>query len=159
MGSEAEIALMKAKSNTSPLVVAVNGNKTCFVNLTDSVERTKMVAEAIKKKDFAKASELRGFTFQRNLDTFIRLSKLHPKVAWEKIDHHYTLAVINIGAPACGVNSAIRSFVKHSTTRPLSKIKVLGIQDGFEGFIKNDIKELDWKSVFGIILNYFFFDT
>lgn len=153
MGSEAVLALMKATPDSPAQVVAVNGNKTCLVNLMESVERTQNVAKAIKSRDFKKAAELRGFTFQRNLDTFLKLSKLQPKVSEGSVGEtnkgsDYVLAVMNIGAPACGVNSAIRSFVRYSSIRN-SKIKVLGIQDGFEGLMNNDVKELDWKNVFG----------
>ncbi len=150
MGSEAVIALMKAKPNSSPLVVAVNGNKTCFVNLMESVERTKLVAEAIKKKDWKQAVHLRGITFLNNLTSFIRLSKLYPKLQSHvnKNGKTFKLAVMNIGAPACGVNSAIRSFVRHSLIRS-SDVKVFGIHDGFKGLINNDKTELTWTNVFG----------
>ncbi len=153
MGSEAVIALMKAKPNANSLVVAVNGNKTCFVNLMESVERTKLVAQAIKEKNWKQAVHLRGITFNNNLASFIRLSKLYPKLQSHKNknDKKFTLAVMNIGAPACGVNSAIRSFVRHSLTRG-SAIKVLGIHDGFKGLINNELIELTWTNVFGINL-------
>ena len=148
MGSEAVIALMQAKPHSKAQVVAINGNKTVLVNLIDAVEKTKQVASAIKEKSFQKASELRGFTFQRNLETFIQLSKLEPKLSNQKLQYDYTLAIMNIGAPACGVNSAIRSFVRHGATR-YSKIKILGIRDGFAGLVEDHVEELDWKSVNG----------
>lgn len=148
MGSEAVIALMKAKPHSKAQVVAVNGNKTALVNLIDAVEKTQQVALAIKEKAFHRATELRGFTFQRNLQTFIHLSKLEPKLLNQKSEYDYTLAIMNIGAPACGANSAVRSFVRHGATR-YSKIKILGIRDGFAGLLEDHVVELNWKSVNG----------
>ena len=155
MGSEAVLALMNATPDSPAHVVAVNGNKTILVNLMEAVQRTQNVGKAIKERDFKKAAELRGLNFQRNLETFLMLSKIQPKVESKAKGGEYVLAVMNIGAPACGVNSAIRSFVRYSSIRS-SKIKVLGLQDGFEGLMNNDVKVLDWKNVFGTILSFVF---
>ena len=72
-----------------------------------------MVASAMSEKDFVKAAQLRGTSFQRNLETCLQMSKLQPKHADNDKQYSYTLAIMNVGAPACGVNSAARSFVRH----------------------------------------------
>ncbi len=74
------------------------------------------------------------------------LIQMEPKPLATDIQYSYTFAVMNIGAPACGVNSAVRSFVRNGIWKGC---KILGIQDGFEGLVKGDIKELDWNSVYG----------
>lgn len=51
----------------------------------------------------------------------------------------YTLAVMHIGAPACGMNAAVRSFVRNSIYRGDT---VLGIHDGIEGLIAGNIKNM-----------------
>lgn len=71
---------------------------------------------------------------------------MEPKPSASEAQYSYTFAVMNVGAPACGVNSAVRSFVRNGIWKGC---KILGIQDGFEGLVKGDIKELDWKSVYG----------
>lgn len=53
----------------------------------------------------------------------------------------YTLAVIHIGAPACGMNAAVRSFVRNSIYRG---DKVLAIHDGIEGLIAGNVQPIDW---------------
>ena len=48
----------------------------------------------------------------------------------------YTLAVMNIGSPACGMNAAARSFVRLALTRGC---RVLGIRFGFEGLVQDNV--------------------
>lgn len=48
----------------------------------------------------------------------------------------YTLAIMYIGAPACGMNAAARAFVRMGLTQGC---KVLGIRYGFEGLMQHDV--------------------
>lgn len=48
---------------------------------------------------------------------------------------------MHIGAPACGMNAAVRSFVRNCIYRGDS---VFGIHDGIEGLIAGDIKQMHW---------------
>lgn len=146
MGSEAVVALMNAKPESEPVVIAINGNQTCHISLMGAVERTQQVAKAMADKDFKRAIELRGSSFQRNLQTCLHLSKLQPKMIVGEQRYAYTFAVMNVGAPACGINSAVRSFVRHGVWRGC---KILGINDGFNGLINGDLFELDWRGVYG----------
>ena len=54
--------------------------------------------------------------------------------------------MVNVGSPASGVNAALRSFVRHGISRGC---KIFAIYEGFEGLVKGNIKELEWKSVYG----------
>ncbi|RZC32655.1 PFK domain containing protein, partial [Asbolus verrucosus] len=58
----------------------------------------------------------------------------------------FTLAVMHIGAPACGMNAVVRSFVRNCIYRGDT---VLGIQDGIEGLIAGNIKKMNWSDVTG----------
>lgn len=71
---------------------------------------------------------------------------MNPKPQSTDIQYSYTFAVMNVGAPACGINSAVRSFVRNGIWKGC---RILAIQDGFEGLIQGDLKELDWNSVYG----------
>lgn len=51
------------------------------------------------------------------------------------------MAVMHIGAPACGMNAAVRSFVRNCIYRGDT---VFGIHDGIEGLIAGNIKNMDW---------------
>jgi len=144
MGCEAVLALMNAKPENQPVVIGINGNQTIHIPLMEAVEKTKLVAKAMAERDFEHAVELRGSSFQRNLETCLQLSKIRPKLKRDL--RPYNLAVVNVGAPACGVNSAIRSFVRHGAGK---SCKVYAVLDGFEGLINGQFKELEWKNVYG----------
>lgn len=53
----------------------------------------------------------------------------------------YTMAVMHIGAPACGMNAAVRSFVRNCIYRGDT---VFGIHDGIEGLIAGNINRMNW---------------
>ena len=138
------------------------GNSSVKVNLMDCVEKTKEVTKAMAEKKWDLAVELRGKSFLRNLETYRMLSKNKPRnytneeietknlPLWErriskinesdlsialeqfKRDRGRTLAVMHVGAPCCGMNAAVRSFVRTCISgghRPL------GIQNGVEGIL------------------------
>ncbi|XP_063407806.1 ATP-dependent 6-phosphofructokinase-like isoform X2 [Mytilus trossulus] len=159
MGAEAVLALMDAKPDTPACVVSLDGNQTVRVPLLECVERTKSVQEAMNKKNFQEAVRLRGKSFQNNLATYLRLSKLRPpKVMCDPTGQVCSsgkkLAVMNIGAPACGANAAVRSFVRFALTKGYT---VLGIHDSFDGLLYGDshqniiemVKPIGWTDVHG----------
>ena len=58
----------------------------------------------------------------------------------------FTLAVLHVGAPACGMNAAVRSFVRNVLFRGDS---VVCVHDGIEGLVKGLINPLTWSDVAG----------
>ncbi|MFH1644785.1 MAG: 6-phosphofructokinase [Candidatus Omnitrophota bacterium] len=58
------------------------------------------------------------------------------------------IAVLTSGGDSCGMNAAIRSVVR---TGIYYGLKVYGVFYGYEGLINNDLKELDRRSVSGIV--------
>ena len=80
MGCEAVLALMNAKPESEPVVIGINGNQAIYVPLMEAVEKTKQVAKAMANKDFDHSVELRGSSFQRNLETCLQLNKITPKL-------------------------------------------------------------------------------
>ncbi|CAF1016846.1 unnamed protein product [Rotaria magnacalcarata] len=145
MGTEAVLALMEATPTSQPVVIAISGNQTVRVPLMHCVEKTLAVAEAMSERRFKEAQELRGRSFKGNLETYIRLSKLRPKLFSNK-QHSFNLAVLNVGAPACGVNAIVRSIVRYGLCEGHN---MFAIFDGFEGLINNQIKSLHWMAVNG----------
>jgi 6-phosphofructokinase 1 len=53
---------------------------------------------------------------------------------------------MNVGAPACGMNAAMRSFVRFAINR---KYRVKAIPEGFRGMKRNNIKDFHWTDVRG----------
>ncbi|XP_063548528.1 ATP-dependent 6-phosphofructokinase isoform X1 [Cydia strobilella] len=150
MGAEAVMALMEATPDTEPCVVTLDGNQAVRLPLMECVRRTKAVAQAMADKNWDLAVQLRGRSFARNLETYKMLTRLKPpKEAFDadgKPSEGYTLAVMHVGAPACGMNAAVRSFVRNCIYRGDT---VLGVHDGVEGFISGNIVKMDWSDVTG----------
>jgi 6-phosphofructokinase 1 len=53
---------------------------------------------------------------------------------------------MHVGAPACGMNSAVRSFVRNCIYRGDT---VIGIHDGVEGLVAGNMNEMHWSDVSG----------
>ncbi|XP_050294037.1 ATP-dependent 6-phosphofructokinase isoform X5 [Anthonomus grandis grandis] len=150
MGAEAVMALMEADEKSDPCVISLDGNQAVRLPLMECVKQTKAVAQAMADKEWDKAVALRGKSFMRNLETYKLLTRLKPpKSAFDesgKGREGYTMAVIHIGAPCCGMNAAVRSFVRNCIYRGDT---VLGIHDGIEGLIAGNIKRMGWSDVTG----------
>ncbi|KAJ8959309.1 hypothetical protein NQ318_021995 [Aromia moschata] len=114
MGAEAVMALMEADEHTEPCVISLDGNQAVRLPLMECVKQTQAVAQAMAEKQWDKAVQLRGKSFMRNLETYKLLTRLKPpKEAFDERGHGkegYVMAVMHIGAPACGMNAAVRSF-------------------------------------------------
>jgi len=59
------------------------------------------------------------------------------------------IGILTSGGDCPGLNAVIRGVAKASMNR--YNIKVLGIEDGFEGLIKKKVQSLDWQKVSGIL--------
>ncbi|XP_003241125.1 ATP-dependent 6-phosphofructokinase isoform X2 [Acyrthosiphon pisum] len=161
MGAEAVMALMEATPETEACVVSLDGNQAVRLPLMECVEKTKAVAKAMADKEWELAVQLRGRSFARNLETYKMLTRLKPpRSAFDELgrglslnrqdtlwgQEGYTLAVMHIGAPACGMNSAVRSFVRNCIYRGDT---VYGIHDGVEGLVAGNIQVMQWSDVTG----------
>nr|CAG4644822.1 EOG090X06XN [Leptodora kindtii] len=148
MGAEAVLAVLEATPETEACVVSLDGNQAVRLPLVACVQKTKAVAKAMEDKEWELAVQLRGRSFQRNVETYKMLTRLKPpkiSVAGQS-SGGFTLAVMHIGAPACGMNAAARSFVRNCIYRGDA---VYGIHDGIEGLVAGEIKPLGWSDVTG----------
>eukprot|EP00096_Caligus_rogercresseyi_P010466 TRINITY_DN3820_c0_g1_i1.p1 TRINITY_DN3820_c0_g1~~TRINITY_DN3820_c0_g1_i1.p1 ORF type:complete len:799 (-),score=216.24 TRINITY_DN3820_c0_g1_i1:374-2605(-) len=148
MGAEAVLALMEAGPDTEPCVVSLKGNIAVRVPLMACVHKTQDVTRAMAEKNWEKAVELRGKSFKGNLETYLNLSKYKPKtVSLEGKGKR--IGVIHIGAPACGLNAAVRSFVRNCIADGNIPF---GIHNGIEGFVDGEIEEMHWSDVTGWVV-------
>lgn len=144
MGAEAVLALMEMTADSEPCVISIDGNSMVRVPLMQCVERTQAVQKAMHEKDWETAVKLRGRSFQRNLETYRLLTKLHQERENLSGGHNFNVAVMNVGAPAGGMNAAVRSFVRISLYHHCT---AFGINDSFEGLAKGNLTQLKWDSV------------
>uniref|UniRef100_A0A3P8S786 ATP-dependent 6-phosphofructokinase n=1 Tax=Amphiprion percula TaxID=161767 RepID=A0A3P8S786_AMPPE len=120
MGVEAVLALLETTANTPACVVSLCGNQSVRLPLMECVQMTQEVQKAMDQKRFEEAVKLRGSNFN--------------------------VAVLNVGAPAAGMNAAVRSAVRVGISEGH---KMFAVSDGFEGFCKGQIKEIKWADVGG----------
>nr|XP_033787425.1 ATP-dependent 6-phosphofructokinase, platelet type isoform X4 [Geotrypetes seraphini] len=146
MGVEAVLALLEATPVTPACVVSLCGNQSVRLPLMECVQMTQEVQKAMDEKRFEDAVKLRGRSFENNLNTYKLLS--HKKSVSELPKSNFNVAVLNVGAPAAGMNGAVRSAVRVGITEGH---KMFAVNDGFEGFAKGQIKEIRWGDVGGWI--------
>uniref|UniRef100_A0A8C2CXY8 Phosphofructokinase, platelet a n=1 Tax=Cyprinus carpio TaxID=7962 RepID=A0A8C2CXY8_CYPCA len=79
-------------------------------------------------------------SFENNLKTYKLLAHRKPE------SDNFNVAVLNVGAPAAGMNAAVRSAVRVGISEGH---KMFAVSDGFEGFYKGQIKEIKWADVGG----------
>ncbi|XP_035386670.1 ATP-dependent 6-phosphofructokinase, platelet type isoform X4 [Electrophorus electricus] len=144
MGVEAVLALLETTANTPACVVSLCGNQAVRLPLMECVQMTQEVQKAMDEKRFEDAVKLRGRSFENNLRTYKLLA--HRKPESELPHSNFNVAVLNVGAPAAGMNAAVRSAVRVGISEGH---KMFAINDGFEGFYKGQIKEIKWGAVGG----------
>jgi 6-phosphofructokinase 1 len=145
LGYHAVDYILKAKPDDEPKMIGMKRNRVVAVSLMESVKQTHSIADCIKTGDYARAIELRGGSFLEALDTFRTLRKASPKHQ-EKGKQGFRIAIMNTSGSAPGMNTATRTAVRLAIDQGH---QVLGIRNGFIGFIDKDIVELDWYSVDG----------
>ncbi|KAI8506126.1 hypothetical protein Bbelb_164790 [Branchiostoma belcheri] len=140
----AVLALLEATPDTPACVVSLDGNQAVRVNLMECVERTQQVAAAMKKGNFENCVSLRGRSFRNNLEIYKILS--HVKPPNNPQQHVFNIGIMNVGAPAAGMNAAVRSAVR---TAILNGHQPYAIYEGFEGLAEGRLKKLHWMDVGG----------
>ncbi|KAE8595775.1 hypothetical protein XENTR_v10015875 [Xenopus tropicalis] len=144
MGVDCVLALLEATPETPACVVSLCGNQAVRLPLMECVQMTQEVQKAMDERRFDDAVRLRGRSFENNLNTYKLLS--HKKNVADLPKSNFTVAVLNVGAPAAGMNAAVRSAVRVGITEGH---KMLAVNDGFEGFAKGQIKDIKWGDVGG----------
>jgi 6-phosphofructokinase 1 len=145
LGHAAVETLLSAEADQEPRIIGLRGNRITHSPLMDAVEKTHAVASAIEAHDYESAMNLRGSSFNESFETLLTLLRVlpHPPQPGQR---RLRLAIIHAGAPAPGMNAAVRAAVRIATDKGHI---VLGVRNGYPGLIDNDIKEMDWMSVNG----------
>uniref|UniRef100_A0A8C5N5B3 6-phosphofructokinase type C n=1 Tax=Gouania willdenowi TaxID=441366 RepID=A0A8C5N5B3_GOUWI len=129
MGVEAVLALLETTANTPACVVSLCGNQSVRLPLMECVQ---MVSTGCFFFFYR--------SFENNLKTYKLLAHRKPE------SDNFNVAVLNVGAPAAGMNAAVRSAVRVGISEGH---KMFAVNDGFEGFYKGQIKEIKWADVGG----------
>ena len=133
--------LLSQNDGEEAKIIVIRNNRIKAVSLQESVARTHAIADAIKACDFQQAMQLRGRGWEIMNSILETLSM--PTAPCSNCKQK-TLAVITCGWPAPGMNNAIRTAVRLGLARGY---KMLGIKQGAEGLISNNVHEFSWMDV------------
>ncbi|ANB13106.1 6-phosphofructokinase subunit beta [Sugiyamaella lignohabitans] len=143
-GVDAVDAILSATPETPSPMIGIIENKIVRRNLVEAVALTKSVAEAIEAKDFTKAMNLRDSEFCEHLDNFMLLTSADT-VPKHPAEHPLNIAIINIGAPAGGMNAALRAAAAYCFSRGH---KPYAIHNGWTGLARHEsVREINWLEV------------
>lgn len=144
-GVDAVDAILSATPDSPSPMIGITENKIVRRDLMESVALTKSVATAIKNKDFDKAMALRNPEFAENWANFMTINSADKLQAHNPTDTPLNIAIVNVGAPAGGVNSCIRAMAAYCFSRGH---KPYAIHNGFSGLARHEsVRPLDWLEV------------
>ncbi|KAI0520956.1 6-phosphofructokinase [Xylaria bambusicola] len=153
-GVEAVRAVLEATPETETCFIAITENKITRKPLMAAVKETKEVAALIEEQRFNEAMALRDTEFSDQYKSYTMsantgFSDEIPCKENEKM----RIGFINVGAPAGGMNAAIRAGVAYCRTRGHDAI---AIHNGFAGFARHHgdeplgaVRPFDWLEVDG----------
>lgn len=146
-GIEAVNAVLDSNPDTPSPLIAINENKITRKSLVESVKLTKSVAEAIQAKDFKKAMSLRDTEFIEHLNNFMSINSADHNEPKLPADKRLKIAIINVGAPAGGINSAVYSMATYCMSQGH---KPYAIYNGWSGLARHEsVRSLAWKDILG----------
>uniref|UniRef100_A0A452TJV0 Phosphofructokinase, muscle n=1 Tax=Ursus maritimus TaxID=29073 RepID=A0A452TJV0_URSMA len=141
MGVEAVMALLEGTPDTPACVVSLSGNQAVRLPLMECVQVVSTDLSPLLTTPRSLSTLYRSF--MNNWEVYKLLAHVRPPVT--KGSTH-TVAVMNVGAPAAGMNAAVRSTVRIGL---IQGNRVLVVHDGFEGLAKGQIEEAGWSYVGG----------
>lgn len=145
MGYEAVNTILSAKPEDEPVVIGIRNNRMTRLPLMESVRRTQAVAEAINAGDYERAMSLRSSSFKDAFTTFKTMVRALPRPV-DPSQKRFRIAVLNAGAPSPGMNTAGRAAIRLGLD---AGHIMLGVRNGFEGLIDDEVEEMSWMSVTG----------
>ncbi|KZZ86706.1 phosphofructokinase subunit [Ascosphaera apis ARSEF 7405] len=133
-GLEAVKILIQATPHTPSYIVTIHENKIERVPLMDAIKHTEDVTNAIKAKDFDRAIALRDAEFKAYHRAYINITTPHHPTILLQPSHRMRIAIVHIGAPAAGMNTATRAAVNYCLARGHTPI---AIHNGFLGLVRH----------------------
>ncbi|KAM3123363.1 6-phosphofructokinase [Candidozyma auris] len=146
-GVEAVRAVLESSPDTPSPLIGVKENKIVRLSLVDAVKITKSVAAAIEKHDFAKAMDLRDSEFVEHLHNFMAINSANHEQPSLPKEQRRRIAIINVGAPAGGMNSAVYAMATYCMSRGHTPY---AIHNGFSGLARHEsVRSIDWLAIEG----------
>ncbi|KIH87346.1 6-phosphofructokinase [Sporothrix brasiliensis 5110] len=152
-GVEAVRAVIEATPESETCFIAITENKIVRKPLMQAVQATKSVASAIEARDFDKAMSLRDTEFSDQYRSYMMTATVNLDAKQLSSEKRMKIGFINVGAPAGGMNAAIRAGVAYCISRGHEPI---AIHNGFAGFSRHhedspmgSVRPFEWLEVDG----------
>merc|ERR1719402_556101 len=144
MGCEAVLALIESTNETPSCVIALKGNQMIRIPMMEAVERTREVGLAMAAKEWDRILQLRAGGYKRNIGIYKALGANKPASPLTDLEG-VKIGIVNIGAPAGGVNAAVRAVVRICIN---NNVTPAVIKDGIGGLVdQNGVHEYKWWDV------------
>ncbi len=145
VGHAAVETLASGEADHEPQVIGVSGNRVARIPLTECVAKTREINARLEAHEYPQAMELRGNSFTTavgTLQTLLRALPHPPRPGQRRL----RLGILNVGAPAPGMNTAVRAAVRIAIDQGH---EIFGVRRGFQGLIDDDLQQMAWMSVNG----------
>ena len=149
-GITAAISLIENESrNSLSLMVVTNENHVSCRAITECVHNTRQINQDLKERKFDQVFKSRDpeFRFLYDLQALFRSQALQSKNISEG-GQSIKIALVNVGAPCGGMNSANAAIAKYSISLGH---KIIGVYDGLKGFLSEDFHTLQIEEIQGWI--------
>ena len=151
MGAAAALTFVRSITEIPSTMIGVQGNQIFQLPLMECVKRTRAIDKAMKDCVFKKALSIRGESFRRSRKILKRLESCGSGCLESSLEEprspsapKFTFAIMNVGAPAAGMNGCTRAFVRLLLYQGHT---VLGISEGFEGLLVDNVHLMTWREV------------
>ena len=147
MGYAAIDTLLSGEADVESQVVGIRGNRIVRIPLGECVSQTREINRLLENRDYAKALALRGNGVQRRVAHLQHAAEGAAPPAASDGQRRLRLGVLTAGAPAPGMNTAVRAAVRlaldqghHRVRHPAGLPRVCR---------RRTVQEMDWMSVNG----------
>ncbi|GAA5976575.1 hypothetical protein JCM11641_001344 [Rhodosporidiobolus odoratus] len=142
-GAEAVEAVLSSTPDSPSPVIGIAENKITRQPLMEAVAKTQQVAKEIEAKNFTGALALRDPEFEDCLHAFRATTRLNTEYRVPEAQR-MRIGIVCTGAPAGGMNAAIRTAVRYSLCHGHTPV---AIYNGFVGLLEGNVAELSWLRV------------
>ena len=144
MGHAAALEVLGAGPDHVSQLIGIHNNRVSRMPLMEAVAATQAIPRMIEAGDYAGAMAARGDSFTGMLRVFDGVAQPEPMFPGQGT----RIAIIHAGGLAPGMNAAVRAAVRFGISRGHSMV---GIRGGFPGLLTDQVQDLDWAAVEGLV--------
>jgi 6-phosphofructokinase 1 len=145
VGVEAVREIVASGPEGEPQLIGLRDNSVARSPLMENVLKTRQVATLIQAGDFEQAMQMRGRGFVESSEILRTLVRVNPRPP-QPGQRSMRLAVLHMGGPAPGMNTAVRAAVRIGLDQGH---EMLAVRNGLQGLLAGQVDAMDWMSVHG----------